>query len=70
MATDFSVFKNIAVGWFGGRQATLQLRVEAFNVFNETNLFNPQNNMVSTLFGRSTAARQSRDVQLGVKFVF
>lgn len=70
MATDLSILKNVQIGWFGSRQATLQLRVEAFNVFNEVNLFNPSSNTASTLFGRSTAVRQSRDVQLGVKFIF
>jgi hypothetical protein len=68
--TDLSLFKNVQVAWFGSRQATLQLRVEAFNVFNKVNLFNPASNTNSTLFGRSTAARQSRDIQLGVKFLF
>ena len=42
----------------------------ADNVFNRVNLFNPQGNTSRTLFGRSTAARQSREIQLGAKFLF
>ena len=67
VSTDLSLFKNVRIGW---RNAMLQLRAEAFNVFNHVNLFNPQGNTTSTLFGRSTTARQSRDIQLGAKFIF
>jgi hypothetical protein len=68
--TDLSLFKNVSIGWFSGRQATLQLRVEAYNVFDRVNLFNPVTDWSNTLFGRSTAVRNSREVQLGVKFLF
>jgi hypothetical protein len=69
-ATDFSLFKNIAVPWFGSRNANVQLRLEAFNGFNQTNLNNPVSAINSTTFGRVTSARSTRVVQLGAKFVF
>jgi hypothetical protein len=69
-ATDFSLFKNISVPWFANRDANVQLRIEAFNAFNQTNLNNPVSTVNSTTFGRVTSARSMRVVQLGVKFVF
>jgi hypothetical protein len=72
-STDVSLFKNVEVPWFGARDATLQLRVEAFNVFDTVNFANfglANSNVASTVFGRATAALPSREVQLGVKFIF
>jgi hypothetical protein len=69
-STDLSVFKNVQLPWFGARQSTLQLRLEAFNVFNTVNLGNPSNDLSDALFGRSTWARPSREIQLGLKFIF
>lgn len=37
-SSDFSLFKNINLNLFSGRTQTLQLRVEAYNVFNTLNL--------------------------------
>jgi hypothetical protein len=67
---DLSLFKNIELAWFGARKATVQVRLEAFNVFNAVNLNNPVAAMQNTLFGRATSARDSRVVQLGVRFLF
>jgi outer membrane receptor protein involved in Fe transport len=67
---DFSLFKNVTLPWFGTRQSTVQLRVEAFNLFNHTNLNNPENAIDSSLFGRVTSVRASRELQLGAKFSF
>jgi hypothetical protein len=70
---DISLFKNVSVPWFGSQRATLQLRVEAFNVFNTVNLNPPRNDTADPLFGRTTAVRDqslTREVQLGVKFLF
>ena len=50
--------------------ASVQLRVEAYNLFNTINLNNPVNNLSSTVFGRVTSARPSREIQLGVRLTF
>jgi hypothetical protein len=68
--TDLSLFKNVELGWFGQRNATIQLRLEAFNVFNAVNLNNPVAALQNPLFGTVTSARDSRVIQLGVKFRF
>jgi hypothetical protein len=68
--TDLSLFKNVQVPWFGARDATLQLRLEAFNVFDTVNFDLPSANVASATFGRSTFVFPSREVQLGVKFIF
>jgi hypothetical protein len=39
-----------------GKGAELQFRLEAFNAFDTTNLFNPINNLADPLFGKSTTA--------------
>jgi len=69
-STDLSLFKNIKFPWFVSKEATLQLRAEAFNVFNTRNLNNPSGNLASSAFGKSTWAKTPRVVQLGVKLIF
>lgn len=69
--TDLSFFKNVPIPWRGAREARMQVRVEAFNMFNKAHLANPVSNTASTTFGRVTAVRRDpRVVQLGVKFSF
>jgi hypothetical protein len=48
----------------------LQLRVEAFNVFNHAQFLNPSGEFNSSTFGIVTSARDPRILQLGVKFAF
>jgi hypothetical protein len=48
----------------------LQLRAEAFNVFNMVNYGNPNTSFGNALFGRITTARDPRIVQLGIKLNF
>jgi hypothetical protein len=67
--TDLSLVKRLAVPAIG-RDAGVQLRVEAYNLFNTINLTNPTTNLSSTLFGRVTSARPSREVQIGVRITF
>jgi hypothetical protein len=62
--TDLSLFKNFALG---GQQ--LQLRVEAFNVFNQERFGQP-GNMPGPTFGAITSADDGRIVQLGIKYTF
>jgi hypothetical protein len=51
----------------------LQLRGEAFNVFNHTNFRSfASTSVASTVFGQisATGVRDPRTIQLGVKFIF
>lgn len=66
---DFSVVKRVALPGVG-RDGGLQIRLETFNLFNTVNLNNPNGNLSSSLFGRVTSARPSREIQLGVRFSF
>lgn len=64
---DFTMTKNIRFG----ETMNLQLRGEAFNVFNHTNFRSfASTNVTSTLFGRIGAVRDPRTIQLGIKFLF
>ena len=60
-----------------GERVSIQLRGEAFNLFNHPNFAQPSNNVVSTTFGTITATRtargdlgSSRQLQLGIKLLF
>jgi hypothetical protein len=73
--TDLSLIKNVTVA---GR-ARIQLRVEAFNVFNQVNLGLPGRTVTpnSTSFGVITGTRfatgdsgSARQVQFAAKFLF
>lgn len=66
---DFSVLKNFNSPWFT-EGAYLQLRVEAFNLFNRANFANPNSTQTSALFGRITTAGEPRILQFGLRFVF
>jgi len=48
----------------------LQLRFEAFNVFNHVQFTNPSGEINSSVFGIVTSARDPRIMQLGAKFLF
>lgn len=67
---DLSLSKNIGFPWFGARTSTLQLRLEAYNVFNTVNLNNPAGAIESINFGRVTSTAQQRILQLGARFYF
>jgi hypothetical protein len=64
--TDLSVFKNVSV-W---RAHQLQLRVEMFNLFNQTRFGQPGNIINTDNFGRITTSEDGRIVQLAVKYNF
>jgi outer membrane receptor protein involved in Fe transport len=64
--TDLSLFKEFAVR----RNHALQLRVEAFNVFNQVRLFQPSGVIGTAAFGQITSADDGRIVQLGIKYIF
>jgi hypothetical protein len=48
----------------------LELRFEAFNIFNHAQFQNPSGNINSSTFGKITAANAPRILQLGAKFHF
>jgi hypothetical protein len=48
----------------------LQLRIEAFNLFNHAQFSNPTGEINSSQFGLVTSARPARIMQLGLKFLF
>ena len=50
--------------------ARLQLRLEAFNLFNRTNFNQPDNFLGSPTFGQVLSAQSPRRVQLGAKIIF
>lgn len=64
---DFTMSKNFYIG----ERVRVQVRGEAFNVFNHTNLrtFASLNN-TSTLFGIIGTVRDPRTMQLGAKIIF
>jgi hypothetical protein len=63
---DFSLFKNIRFG----ETKRLQLRGEAFNVFNHTNFRAISASTTAATYGQVTSVRDPRNIQLGIKFIF
>ena len=53
-----------------GESMRLQLRGEAFNIFNHTNFRTLSTNVTAATFGQVTAVRDPRTIQLGAKFIF
>ncbi|MXX61070.1 MAG: TonB-dependent receptor [Holophagales bacterium] len=65
---DLSLIKHIP---FGGGDRSLQLRVEAFNVFDRVNFAQPGNRIGDRNYGVITATNgDGRIVQLGIKYSF
>jgi outer membrane receptor protein involved in Fe transport len=64
--TDLSLFKNISLS--GPHR--LQLRVEAFNLFNQTRFSQPSGAIGTQNFGRITSADDGRIIQLAAKYSF
>ncbi len=63
---DVTLFRNIEIF----RESHLQLRGEAFNVFNHTNFSGIQTTLGTTNFGQVTSAGSARVLQLGAKMLF
>ncbi len=64
--TDFTMTKNIRFG----ESMRLQLRGEAFNVFNKVNFRAISTNVTAANFGQVTTTRDPRTLQFGAKFIF
>jgi hypothetical protein len=63
---DFSLFKRINFG----ERVSLQLRGEAFNVFNHTNFRAISTSVALGTYGNVTTVRDPRTIQLGAKLSF
>jgi len=63
---DFAAVKRVALAG----SSAVELRVEAFNLFNRTNFAAPNGNRSAAGFGTITAAYDPRQVQLGVKVLW
>lgn len=63
---DFSLLKDTPIG----EGVKLQLRAEFFNLLNTPNFLNPNVFFTTPGFGRVLAARDGREIQLGVKLIF
>jgi hypothetical protein len=63
---DISFFKNTMIK----HKVTTQFRAEGFNLLNRTNLYNPSGDLGAQLFGVSTAAFASRQIQFGLKILY
>lgn len=63
---DFTMKKSIRFG----EQTRLQLRAEAFNIFNHTNFRTIGTNITLGTYGTVTAVRDPRTIQLGAKLIF
>jgi hypothetical protein len=61
-----SLLKNTPLG----ERVNLQLRLEAFNLFNHPNFNLPDNFLGSPTFGRILSARDPRHLQFGAKLLF
>jgi len=66
---DMALVKAIRIPRLG-RASDLQLRVEAFNLFNTVNLNNPTNDLSNPNFGKATSALPGRIVQFSARFQF
>jgi Carboxypeptidase regulatory-like domain len=64
--TDFALLKNTQIM----EKATLQLRLETFNLFNRPNLGGISSNLTSGSFGRATSQYNARFLQVGARFEF
>ncbi|MBN2431024.1 MAG: carboxypeptidase regulatory-like domain-containing protein [Acidobacteria bacterium] len=67
---DFSLFKDIPLPWFWGEGSRLQLRCEVFNLLNHTNFDAPSRSFTSSNMGKTFSAAASREIQIGIKFIF
>ena len=65
-ATDLSLFKNVD---FAHAQR-IQIRIEAFNLFNQTHFNQPSGVIGTANFGKITSAQDGRVMQLGIKYLF
>ncbi|HEY6119997.1 MAG TPA: TonB-dependent receptor [Pyrinomonadaceae bacterium] len=63
---DASLFKNMKVT----ETFNIQLRAQAYNLFNHLNGFRPVNDLNSRDFGRDTAEQRRRQLEFGLRLIF
>jgi hypothetical protein len=63
---DFAAIKRVGLG----QKTKLELRLEAFNLFNRVNFGPPAANRSNASFGTITSAYDARQLQLGVKLLW
>jgi hypothetical protein len=69
--TDFNIVKNNKIPWFWKDEAaSIQIRGEFFNLFNNVNLQNPDGGLSDGTFGKSTSVYPARNIQFGLKVIF
>jgi hypothetical protein len=64
--TDLALSKSFGLGG----PTELQVRLEAFNVFNTVNFNNPSATFGTSTFGRITSAQPMRRIQVGARLTF
>lgn len=63
---DASLFKNLHFA----ENLNVQLRVQAYNVFNHRNGYRPRNDIGDSLFGQDTFEQRRRQLEFGVRVIF
>jgi hypothetical protein len=63
---DFAAHREFSLS----ERFKMQYRAEFFNVFNHTELNNPNTTVIQSTFGRITTARDPRIVQMALKLIF
>ena len=66
-STDLSLFKTFVLP---STSTKIQVRAEAFNLFNSVNLQRPVGNLANANFGKSTSSFPGREVQFALKLIF
>jgi hypothetical protein len=64
---DFAAVKRVRLPW---QSSNIELRLEAFNLFNRTNFMPPNGDRSSGAFGTITRTYDPRQLQLGLKLNF
>ncbi len=64
--TDFTIKKTTAIM----DSVALELRLDAFNVFNRVNLNGVDTNLQDGAFGESTSTQPARNMLLGARLTF
>jgi hypothetical protein len=54
----------------GNQRVSFEVYLQAFNVFNQTNLTNFNGVVSSPLFGQPNSARPPRRIEIGTRFTF
>jgi hypothetical protein len=65
-STDLAMLKDFGIR----EELRLQLRVEAFNAFNQVNFSNPRTTLTDALFGQITGAGEGRNMLVALKLLW